>query len=129
VLLRRLVGEVAERISMSSTHARLGRDLAEIGLPEPPRKDGAGPGLSVSGRREWSLEHLADRDVAGAAQRILDRQRAERGHGFGWLGRETQRALEEALWAVQGCPPVPQKARRDIARNIDLTEVLGRSGG
>src|SRR5580698_11112035 len=64
VLLRRLVGEVAERISMSSSHARLGRDLAEIGLPEPPRKDGAGPGLSVSGRREWSLGHLADREVA-----------------------------------------------------------------
>jgi hypothetical protein len=126
ILLRQLVREVAEDLTACSTHATLGRDFTEIGLPEPPGKDESGRDLSLRSRREWSLERLADKELAGAAQRILDRQRIMRERRFGWLARETQRAIEEALWAVQGCPPVPRKARRDIARNIDLTEVLLR---
>ena len=115
--LRELVRSVA--LAIPCTHDTLGETCTAFGLPDPPRKaeHDAERGLSKRERVEWSLARLADEDVPGVAERMLD----------GWLptalGAATRNAIEDTLWTGQRALEIPGRTRRDIARALDLDDV------
>ena len=114
VLLRRLARDAAGLSGFS--HDKLGKACADLGLPEPPRRDEGRPDpvLTKWQRIEWSFAALADEDLPAVAGRIL----AE-----GQMNAADRNALQDALWAGRNAVEVPRRTRREIAQDLDLGDV------
>jgi very-short-patch-repair endonuclease len=119
--LRDLVSEAAGYLTIC-THDTIGEACAALGLPEPPRqaKADSEQGLTKRQRVAWSLARLADEDVPVVADRILD------GRLPTALDAATRNAIEDVLWAGQGVLEIPRRTRRDIARAVDLDDVMAK---
>lgn len=95
----------------SYTHKELGAECVRLGLPEPP-------GESEGTKRErvsQSFADLPDSDLPEVAQRVL---------GQISVGAATRNAIQDVLWAGQGAIDIPKRTRRDIARALDLTDLV-----
>ena len=114
-LLRRLARDAAGCLDGHS-HDKLGKACADLGLPEPPRRDEgrSEPVLSKRQRIDWSFAALASEDLPAVAGRIL---------AGGLLNAAERNALQDALWAGRSAVDVPRRTRREIARDLDLGDI------
>jgi hypothetical protein len=113
-LLRRLARDAAGLSGYS--HDKLGKACADLGLPEPPRRDDGRPDpvLTKWQRIEWSFAALADKDLPAVAGQIL---------AGGALNAVDRNALQDALWAGRNAVEVPRRTRREIVQDLDLGDV------
>src|SRR6266567_7470675 len=108
VKLRQLVGSVVAGLT-GHTHRELGEACTRLGLPEPPDEG------SKRERVDHSFAALSDAYLPKVAERILDNALAS---------AETRNAIQDELWANQGAPDIPKRTRREIARALDLFDLV-----
>lgn len=112
VVLRELVGNVVTLISTMNTHQELGEACERLGLPEPPP-----PGEGTKRERvDRSFAALSDADLPMVAERILMNQLP--------VEAATRNAIQDVLWAGQGSREIPKRTRREIARHLDLSDLV-----
>ena len=78
-------------------------------MPEPPDEG------SKRERVDHSFAALSDAELPKVAERILDNALAD---------AETRNAIQDELWAGQGTPEIPKRTRREIARDLDLADLV-----
>ncbi|MFE3788186.1 AbiJ-related protein [Streptomyces goshikiensis] len=106
--LRRLVGDVAARLG-SNTHATLNEAFAKVGMP--PNSDEG----TKSERVERSFAQVPDSDLHTVAQHLL---------ANGYANTAQRHEIEDVLWA-EACPPgIPSRTRRELARSLDLADLV-----
>jgi len=71
--------------------------------------------ISKRQRVSASLAALPDIGLPNAAKRILDR---------GIPKDNMRNAIEDVLWAAENPPRIPKRARRDIARALDIADLV-----
>ncbi|MFC4612919.1 hypothetical protein ACFO9E_35030 [Streptomyces maoxianensis] len=108
--LRAFVGEVVAGLG-SLTHRELNPAFEQLGMPPVP--DDAG---SKRDRIELSFDQVPDAELPQVTRRIL-----EQSHVYVSPSRRYQ--LEDLLWAEDTPPEIPKKARREMARALDLSEL------
>ncbi|MFJ9871192.1 hypothetical protein [Streptomyces sp. NPDC101165] len=108
--LRTLVGEVVAGLG-SLTHRELNPVFEHLGMPQVP--DDAG---SKRERIELSVSQVPDGELPQVTRRIL-----EQSHVHVSPSRRYQ--LEDLLWEEDAPPEIPKKARRELARALDLSEL------
>jgi AbiJ N-terminal domain 3 len=113
VQLRNLVGLVIGDPARY-THRSLSEELTRLGMPEPPDEG------SKRERIEGSLAALPDADLPAVAVLIL-------ASGFS-MQAAARNAIQDILWAAKGSAEVPKKARRKLARALDLGELVQNVG-
>ena len=106
VKLRQLVGGVVMGLT-AHTHRELREACVRLGLPEPPDEG------SKRERVAGSFAALSDADLPKVAERILDAALAS---------AKIRNAIQDELWADQGTPQIPKRTRREIARDLHLTD-------
>jgi hypothetical protein len=92
------------------THAELGEACERLGLPEPP-------GGTKRERVSHSFAALSDADLPMVAERILTSQQLR-------VDAATRNAIQDVLWNGQGTHEIPKRTRREIARNLDLADLV-----
>ncbi|MDT0321444.1 AbiJ-related protein [Streptomyces millisiae] len=113
--LRELVVGVLGDLGDRTTHSTLADACERLGLPTPiPHEAG-----SKRERVRSSLAALADADLPTVAERVLLHER---------LDATTRNAVQDALWALRSTVAIPKKARREIARALDVQDLV-LSGG
>ena len=113
VLLRQLVGGVITTLGDHYTHEKLGEACRRLGLPEPPGEDEG----TKRQRVQTSFAALPDGALPDVTERILT------GGGPPEPDATTRNAIQDVLWAGQGAVEIPRKARREIARDLDLGDL------
>ncbi|MEU9631598.1 hypothetical protein AB0D89_33065 [Streptomyces luteogriseus] len=108
--LRKLVDEVVAGLG-SLTHRELNPAFQQLGMPPVP--DDAG---SKRERIELSLGQVPEAELPQVAQRILERSPVH-------VSPSRRYQLEDLLWAEDAPPEIPKKARRELARALDLSEL------
>ena len=112
-VLRRLVQGVLDDWARIWTHREIAAECVDLGLPEPPPASDH----SKRDRVRLSLAALPDADLPAVAERIV----------MGMMplssGPAARFAIEDVLWAHRGDPEIPQRTRREIARELDLDAV------
>ena len=104
VRLRNVLESLILDLKDAGTHAVLPSICENLGLPAP---DESG---SKRERMASSFNALADRDLPTVAQRFLAHYP---------LNAETRNLVQDILWADSGCPEIPKRIRREIARAIE----------
>jgi len=107
VKLRQLVGSVVAGLTVNP-HRALAEACTRLGLPKPPDEG------SKRERVDHSFTALSDAELPKVAQQILDNALAP---------AETRNAIQDELWADQSTPEIPKRTRREIARELDLTDL------
>src|SRR6266851_2305642 len=107
VLLRQLVGKAVAGLT-ACTHKELGGACERVGLPEPPGEDEG----TKRERVDSSLAALPDAGLPLVAERILAGQLPLP------LGAATRNAIQDVLWAGRGTVEIPNRTRREIARDL-----------
>jgi hypothetical protein len=69
---------------------------------------------------EACLKAVEDRDLAAVGQRVLDAE-------LTMVVQADRFALEDALWAVQPAVEIPGRVRRDVARAVDIDDLVFRA--
>ncbi|MER5757246.1 hypothetical protein [Streptomyces sp. NPDC002088] len=108
--LRTLVGEVVAGLG-SLTHRELNPAFEHLGMPPVP--DDAG---SKRDRIELSLSQVPHAELPQVTRRILEQSPAH-------VSPSIRYQLEDLLWAQDAPPGIPKKARRELARALDLSEL------
>jgi hypothetical protein len=117
VILRELVAEVLGDFAGSLRHRAIATECERLGLPEPPPEDG----FTKRERVARSLADLPDADLPAVAERIVSGTKPTP------LGRPARFAIQDVLWAGRGAPEIPERFRREIARDLDgVLDVLTR---
>lgn len=112
VALRRLVESVVVPGLMGFTHAMLGEACERLGLPEP---SGEGEGTKRE-RVNTSFAALSDADLPMVAERVL--------MGELPLDAAARNAIQDVLWAGRGAYEIPKRTRHEIARDLDLADLV-----
>jgi hypothetical protein len=113
MLLRQLVGGVITTLGDHYTHEKLGEACRRLGLPEPPGEDEG----TERRRVQTSFAELPDGALPDVTERILT------DGGPPEPDATTRNAIQDVLWAGQGTVEIPRKARREIARDLDLGDL------
>jgi very-short-patch-repair endonuclease len=108
--LRRLVGDVVSRLSGENTHATLNTAFGELGMPPVPIEGG-----SKHERVERSFAQVPDSELPRVAERILAQ---------GGVSAATRNGLEDLLWAESSPPEISKRIRRELARGLDLSDLV-----
>ncbi|MDX2576678.1 hypothetical protein PV332_14490 [Streptomyces scabiei] len=109
--LRALVGEVVAGLG-SLTHRELNPAFEQLGMPLVP--DDAG---SKRDRIEQSASQVPDAELPQVTRRILEQR-------FVYVSPSIRYQLKDLLWEEDAPPEIPKKARRELARALDLTELV-----
>lgn len=116
VTLRQLVGSVVAGL-MGYTHRDLAEACERLGLPEPPGQD--------EGTKRERINHrfaaLSDGDLPVVAERILTGRMLQ-------VDAATRNAIQDVLWAAQGAPEIAKRTRREIARDLNLADLVYDAG-
>lgn len=104
--LRTLVADAVANLT-GFTHRELDEVFARLGLPE-------GEG-SKRQRVTQAVAAVADGDLPAVARRLLDEPS---------VGTAARHAIQDALWAGQGAHEIPKRTRREIARSLDLGDLV-----
>ncbi|WP_330317945.1 hypothetical protein [Streptomyces platensis] len=107
--LRTLVGEVVAGLS-DLTHATLNPAFEQLGMPPVPD---AG---SKRERVELSFRQVLDSELPQVTRRILEQSHV-------YVSPSIRYQLEDLLWEEDAPPEMPKKARRELARALDLPEL------
>ena len=110
--LRELVGEALSGFGSTHTHATLPAAFETVGLAEPPDGDQR----SKAERVEASLTALPDDQLPAVAERLLS---------YHPMRPVLRNAIQDLLWE-QRMVEVPARVRREMAREIDLAELVGQ---
>jgi hypothetical protein len=108
--LRTLVDEVVGGLG-SLTHRELNPAFEQLGMPPVP--DDAG---SKRERIELSLSQVHDTELPQVTRRLLEQ-------GYVHVSPSRRYRLEHLLWEEDAPPEIPKKARRELARALDLSEL------
>ncbi|MEV7866137.1 hypothetical protein AB0P17_08555 [Streptomyces sp. NPDC088124] len=108
--LRTLVGEVVAGLG-GLTHRELGPAFEELGMPPVPEEAG-----SKRQRIELSFGQVPDAELPQLTRRVLER-------GDLCVSASVRHRIEDLLWARDAPPEIPRKARRELARALDLPEL------
>lgn len=106
--LRQAIGYAVAGLT-AYTHRELAEACDRLGLPQPPTEG------TKSERVNHSFAALRDADVPGVAERILQCHPVD---------AATRNAIQDALWAGQGGVEIPKRTRREIARALDLPDLI-----
>ncbi|MFI6530717.1 AbiJ-related protein [Streptomyces uncialis] len=109
--LRQLVGEVAARLG-TNTHATLNEAFAKVGMP--PSDEG-----TKHERVERSFAQVSDSDLPVVAQSLL---------AGGYANTAQRHRIEDLLWAESSPPEIPRRIRRELARSLDLADIVRNEG-
>jgi hypothetical protein len=109
--LRTLVGEVVAGLG-SLTHRELNPAFEQLGMPPVP--DHAG---SKRERIELSLGQVPDAELRQVTRGILERSPIH-------VSPSHRYQLEDLLRAEDTPPEIPKKARRELARALELSELV-----
>lgn len=110
VQLRGLLETVAARVSASHTHETLGGECEALGLPTPiPATEG-----TKHQRVSRSLAECPNDDLPEIAERMLRYV----------LDARMRNAIQDVLWAEPGSLPIPKRTRRDLARALDIEDLI-----
>jgi hypothetical protein len=112
--LRTLVTQVVRDLCGAATHTRLDDELARFGLPL------SDPDGTKAQRADSSLAAMTDEQVPVVAQQLLN--------GYECLSSSTRNQLQDLLWAGQTHPTIPQRQRREVARQLGLEVHRERYG-
>ena len=110
--LRGLVGEALSGFGSAHTHVALPAAFEAVGLSEPPGEGNR----SKAERVEASLNALPDDQLPDVAERLLSYQP---------VPAVLRNAIQDLLWEGRAVE-VPARVRREMARDIDLTELVGQ---
>jgi very-short-patch-repair endonuclease len=108
--LRALVGEVVALLE-GLTHARLNPAFEQLGMP--PVSEDAG---SKRVRVEESFRQVSDAGLPQLARCILEQRHV-------YVSLSVRFKLEDLLWEEDTPPEIPKKARRELARALNLSEL------
>ncbi|WP_030593772.1 hypothetical protein [Streptomyces globisporus] len=108
--LRALVGEVVPLLE-GLTHARLNPAFEQLGMPPIPEDAG-----SKRVRVEESLRQVPDARLPHVARCILEQNAL-------YVNPSVRFAIEDVLWEQGDPPEIPKRARRELARSLDLSEL------
>lgn len=107
--LRELLGDVTSSISSRHTHETLGGACELLGLPTPPDEG------TKHERVSKSFAALPDTHLPEIATKVLIHQK---------LGAKTRNAIQDLLWAGEDPLQIPKRTRREIARGLDLADLV-----
>src|ERR1039457_1291732 len=108
--LRKLLKNVTALISTMHRHVDLGEECERLGLPTPP-DEGSKPE-----RVKASLAHLPDADLPMVADKVLASQLP--------VDAVIRNKIQDVLWASYGAREIPKRTRHEIARALDLAELV-----
>jgi hypothetical protein len=108
--LRQLLERVTVLVSDMNRHVDLGEECKRLGLPTPPDEG------TKNQRVKASLANLPDIGLPMVAEKILASRLP--------LGAATRNAIQDILWAGQGNLEMPKRTRREIARDLDLADLV-----
>jgi AbiJ N-terminal domain 3 len=109
--LRELLQPIVMRLA-SYTHKELAGEVIRVGLPEPP---GESFGSKADRVRE-SLASVSDADLPAVAEQILMSHLS--------VDPTTRNAIQDIIWAGQSTVEIPKRTRREIARSLDLADLV-----
>ncbi|MFG3348633.1 hypothetical protein ACGF1Z_26680 [Streptomyces sp. NPDC048018] len=109
--LRTLVGEVVAGLG-SLTHRQLTPAFEQLGMPPVPEDAG-----SKRERIELSFSQVPDAELPQVTQRILEQSHL-------YVSASIRYQMEDLLWEEGAPPKIPKKARRELARALDLSELV-----
>jgi hypothetical protein len=107
--LRQLVGDVIAPLSDENTHRTLGDACEQLGLPAPTEEG------SKRERVERSFAEVPDSDLPRVAERALAQRRVD---------ARTRNRIQDLLWADPLPPEISKRVRRELARNLDLADLV-----
>jgi hypothetical protein len=107
--LHQLVGGVVAGLKDMHTHTRLGQAFVDLGLPRPPDEG------TKAERVSESFAALPDADLPMVAEQILAQLS---------VGAKTRNAIQDVLWASQSVLEIPKRTRREIARDLDIADLV-----
>ncbi|WP_329012036.1 hypothetical protein [Streptomyces sp. NBC_00690] len=105
--LRQLVGEVAARLG-GNTHATLSEAFTKVGMPQSDEG-------TKHERVERSFAQVSDSDLPAVAQNLL---------AGGYANTAQRHRIEDLLWAESSPPEIPRRIRRELARSLDLADIV-----
>jgi AbiJ N-terminal domain 3 len=108
--LRSLLAPLIMALKDAGTHTMLPTLCEELGLPLPAT-DG-----SKRDRMTFSFEAAADADLPAVARKLLVRHPPN---------ATTRNQIQDILWSDSGCPPIPKRYRREVARRLNSEELYG----
>ncbi|MFD9285689.1 hypothetical protein ACFWD7_52490 [Streptomyces mirabilis] len=109
--LRSLIDDFLRDAYQQHGHQDLPALCGQLHLPEPPPQEGH----SKHQRLKASLQACPDGGLEAVAEAVLDSQPL--------AGRERNR-LEDVLWLGRPHVRIPGRARRELAREFDLSDHL-----
>lgn len=112
VALRKLLGVVTSSISELSTHKTLDAACEFLGLPPPPDEGTKYEKVSKS------FAALPDTRLPEVAKKVLIHQP---------LDAKNRNAIQNVLWAGEGLLEIPKRTRREIARDLQLMDLVHRA--
>ncbi|MEU6720401.1 hypothetical protein ABZ897_53880 [Nonomuraea sp. NPDC046802] len=95
---------------MAHTHRELGPACERLGMPVPDETAG-----SKRSRIEQGLADLADADLPAVAERVLLQLE---------VTSTTRNAIQDVLWTGRATLEIPARVRRDLARDLHLSEFI-----
>ncbi|MFF3089987.1 hypothetical protein ACFVRB_33865 [Streptomyces nojiriensis] len=107
--LRQLVGDVVVRLD-ANTHATLNEAFAKVGMPPNPPEEG-----TKRERVARSFAQVPDSDLHTVAQHLL---------ANGYASTAQRLGIEDVLWAESSPPEIPSRTRRELARSLDLADLI-----
>lgn len=110
VRLRNVLEPLIISLKDTGTHALLPSICEELGLPKPDAGD------SKRERMTASFNGLADADLSTVAQRFLALRPPD---------AVTRNLIQDILWSGSGCPAIPKRFRREVARAIQRDDLYG----
>jgi very-short-patch-repair endonuclease len=110
VQLRSLLAPLIMALKDAGTHTMLPTLCEELGLPVPAT-DG-----SKRDRMTSSFEATADADLPAVARKLLVRHPPN---------ATTRNQIQDILWSDSGCPPIPKRYLREVARRLNSEELYG----
>ncbi|MEV6653934.1 hypothetical protein [Streptomyces sp. NPDC051219] len=108
--LRTLVGEVVARLS-GLTHATLNPAFEQLGMPPVPED-----AWTKRERVDLSFRQVPDSELPQVTRRILEQNHV-------YVSPSIRYQLEDLLWEEDTPPEIPKRARRELARALDLSEL------
>ncbi|ASU81100.1 DUF559 domain-containing protein [Actinopolyspora erythraea] len=113
--LRALIRPVVIGLKDGYTHDELPDFCRRLGLPQPsPKEEG-----TKANRLKASFDALPDPDLIAVADRLLQQET---------MSTSTRRTIEDVLWAEEESAEVSQRIRREIARDLDLDDLIQHPG-
>lgn len=107
--LRDILKPLIYSLKDSCTHASLPSECEALGLPIP---DAEG---SKAERVGSILSALQDVDLPNAARKFLEKHT---------LRPSSRNAIQDVLWEDSGCPDIPKRLRRELARALAVEDLF-----